>query len=128
MGRGKSRYTLPKPLYKEIYWAMRDYPRKKQEYYAAINQSPSADGQPHGTGKSDPTEAAVERIWDIGSEIRAIEKALEHIDEGSRTNIFDHNVYGKPLPNVEGQSAKYWKLQNRKYVWYVAYYMGKVNK
>ena len=49
-----------------------------------IQRAPEIDGQPKGTGTSDPVAAAAERREKVTAEIRIVEGALEQIPEKYR--------------------------------------------
>ena len=54
--RTKGKYILPREVYHQTIWIIRDYYRLKEEAEAILHESPGpSDGQPHGmNGISDP--------------------------------------------------------------------------
>ena len=51
-----NRWVLPRNLYRQTLFAIRDYPRIKEEYEDLLQGSPAdMDGQPKGNNVGDPT-------------------------------------------------------------------------
>ncbi len=116
------RYKLPKEVYHRTQWLIRDYPRLKAEYEAAINQSPVMDGQPKGTGISDPTEREAELRLKYGEDVSAIEKGFSRVPEEYRKGLYEAIVLRKRYPDYAGLST--WKRWRQRLVFYVAKYKG----
>lgn len=60
------------------------YRDKLEKAENLIQRAPEIDGQPKGTGTSDPVAAAAERREKVTAEIRIVEGALEKIPEKYR--------------------------------------------
>jgi len=120
---GKHKYTLPKVVYKKIFWIVRDYPQNKVRYANCIGKAAEQDGQPRGTGTSDPTERDAEIRVQLSREIDPVDKALEKIPSEYRKPVLQNCIYGKRFPDCA--SIATWKVWKRRFMYYVAvYYYG----
>lgn len=63
------------------------YRDKLEKAESLIQQAPELDGQPRGTGTSDPVAAAAERREKVTAEIKIIEDALKKIPEEYRAGV-----------------------------------------
>lgn len=96
---------------------IRQYPYLIAEYDSIIHASPSHDGQPRGTGISDPTGRTTLKLMDVSFKIDAIHKSLDKIPQGYQKGIFGHIVYHQPFPPYAGEST--WRRWQYRFVFYV---------
>ena len=117
------KYRLPRTIYKRVIWAIKDYPRRKQQIEAVREASPAPpDGQPKGTATSDPTSSKAVRIAEISKEVDAIDKAKANIYPEYMSAIWNHLVYDLPYPDdVNIRTYTRWKSA---FVYYCAVYLG----
>lgn len=111
-------YSLPKNLYHETLWYIKRYPEMKTEYENSIGKSVEADGQPKGTGISDPTARDASLRVYLRRQIDPVEKALKKIPEGYREGIINNICHGEKYPDYANE--KTWKRWKRRFVFYVA--------
>ena len=76
--RKKGKYTLPREVYRQTLWQVRDYHRLKDLYEAVAEERPGpSDGMPRGKGgTSDPTFQKAVKLEHIGRVLAAIDEAL----------------------------------------------------
>ncbi len=115
-------FWLPKAVYYQALYAVRDYDRLCEEYRDILNGSaPSADGQPRGTKIGDPTEQKAERLLEVSEKLDAIERALNQLPEEYRMIVFNNVRYQRPYPYTAGVST--WSRWRRRFLFYVAKYL-----
>lgn len=116
-------YRLPKAVYYQALYAVRDYDRLRREYDDILHASASlSDGQPRGTGIGDPTERKVERLLQLGDRITAIERALAMLPEEYRKGVLNSIRYQSPYPYIAGRET--WGKQRRRFLFFVAQNLG----
>ena len=74
----------------------RGYPDRVQQAEDLIQKAPVNDGQPRGTGTSDPVAVSAERRETFLEEIHIVEAALEKIPEKYRDIVLRNVVEGVP--------------------------------
>lgn len=79
-------------LYRRALAFAQGYRDKLAKAAALIQRSPENDGQPKGTGISDPTAAAAERREKVTAEIRIIENALSRVPRDYRAGVLMNTV------------------------------------
>lgn len=77
-------------------WFIRDYENMKREAQDLLDQSPIHDGQPRGSGTSDPTAAAAERRERVLRDIKCIEDAFETVPDYFRKPLYENIVHRVP--------------------------------
>ena len=86
-------YHLPHALYMQTVYAIRDYHRLKDQLNDKYGlRAVANDGQPHGTGKSDPTAQQAMELYDSYAAYmcRVIDDALLEIPEEYRRGVWDN--------------------------------------
>lgn len=114
----KKGYELPKEVYMQTLWFIRDYPRMKEEYDSLIGRSHPMDGQPRGTDVGDPTGQIAVKAAELSGKINAIEKALSSIPKEYRQSVFENVVYRIPYKPVASRNT--WVTYRRRFVYFVA--------
>lgn len=72
--------TLPKAVYYQALYAVRDYDRLRAEYDDILHASAAPpDGLPHGSGSGQPVADKAIRLNAISTKLMAIERALNTI-------------------------------------------------
>jgi len=115
-------YVLPKTLYYKSIAVIKDYPRMMLDYKFAIGHSVEQDGQPHGTKISDPTADDAQKLWQLSTQIEAVEKALGKIPKEYQKAILEKIVNRKPYPDYAALNT--WKKWKQRMVYYTALYLG----
>lgn len=106
-------YILPKPLYMQVLWLIRDYDRMNAEYHNIIDGRPGPpDGQPRGNGLGNSTEQKALKRADLWVKIEAIEQALNTIPEEYRKGIWNNIVYWYPYP-IDAAQRTYARYKQR---------------
>ncbi len=112
-------FWLPKAVYYQALYAVRDYDRLSKEYQEILFESaPSADGQPRSTKIGNPTERKAERLVEVSDKLDAIERALEKLPEEYRKGVFDNVRKGTVYPYIAGRAT--WVRQRRRFLYYVS--------
>ena len=127
MGRKKQdeKFRLEKELYYQTIWYIRRYPAFIQRREEILEGSAApADGQPRGSGISDPTTSKALALELIAGELDPINAALEMIPLEYQKGIMSNIIERKPFPSFA--AVKTWKTWKRRFVWYVAYFRGDV--
>ena len=92
-----NRYILPRTLYHQTVWQIRDYYRLKEQADAILEESPPPpDGQPHGTSIGD--QVAVKAI-------RLIEKEKQMIPKEYRDGVWNNILFGTAYPDDADRST-----------------------
>ena len=114
----KNPYLMPKNVYNQTLWLIRDYDRMKEEYESMDMGSVSLDGQPRGSSTSDPTARDTIKLLGLRDKIEAIDKALRLIPEEYKKGIWENITLYKRYP-IDAGVATYarWK---QKFIWRVA--------
>ena len=112
-------YWLPKAVYYQAVYAVRDYDRLRDEYKSILHESAGGtDGQPRSTKTGHPTEKKVERLADISEKISAIEHALHLLPDEYRNGVFNNVRYQSPYPYIAGRAT--WSRHRRRFLFLVA--------
>jgi len=105
--RKKGKYTLPREVYRQTLWQVRDYHRLKDLYEAVAEESPGpSDGMPRGKGgASDPTFQKAVKLEHIGRVIAAIDEALALVPPEYRKGVWNSVLYDTPYPFDAGRAT-----------------------
>lgn len=117
-------YWMPGALRNEIKWFLRGYDDMKAEYDSLAWGSMETDGQPRGTAPGDPTASRAIRAARLGSNLRAIDKALEALPEYYRQPVFEHVAHRRPWP--EYADRKTYLKYRRMFLYQVAKNLGRI--
>lgn len=99
-------YYLPRPIYLQVLWLIRDYYRMVEEYDHAIWDSPGPpDGQPRGNNIGDPTEREAARRIVLQDKIAAIEQSLISIPEKYREAIWNNIIHHEKYPTYYSKNT-----------------------
>ena len=109
---------MPKNVYHQTLWLIRDYDRMKSEYIAMDLCSGVLDGQPRGSDTGDPTARDTMKLIGMRDKIEAVEKALRLIPEEYRKGIWE-NITGYKKYPIDAGTATYARWKQR-FVWKVA--------
>lgn len=115
-------YELPKEVYMQTLWFIRTYPQMKEEYTDLIEKAHVMDGQPRGTDIGDPTGQMAVKRAELAAKIKAVENAMTEIPGEYRMTILDSIVFRTPYKDYA--NIKTWKNWRRRFVFFVAKYMG----
>lgn len=104
---------IPHNQYMQTLWFIRSYYDLKQQHDDIINESPApSDGQPRGTGISDPTSQKAQKIEALYNDILIIEKGIKAVPEEHREIIWKNVMEKKSFKDI-GEKAdstyRYWK-------------------
>lgn len=101
-----NRYILPRALYHQTLWQIRDYYRLKEKADAILTESPApADGMPRGTDISDQVaDRAIKRETTTAT-IKIIEEERDRIPEEYRIAIWNNVMFGNPFPQLADRST-----------------------
>ena len=105
--------SLPRDVYNRVLWLVRGYDRIQEELeLLALPEGLQNDGEPRGTGTSDPTVVAAirrEKLWD---DIHAIDTALETVPAEYREVVFLSIKDMRPMrsyPGYDYAAERTWK-------------------
>lgn len=114
-----NKYILPRALYNQTIWQIRDYHRLKDQAEAILEASPEpSDGQPKGNGTGNVVESKVlkrERLLDT---IYIIESCKKEIPSEYQEGVWNNTVFGQPFP--EGADRSTYGRYKSKFVYEVA--------
>lgn len=105
----KNQYIMPTNVYKQTLWLIRDYDRMKEEYAAMDLGSELLDGQPRGSGTSDPTARDTIRLIGLRDKIEAIEKAIALIPKEYRKGVWSLVINERYLPDADKSTYRRWR-------------------
>lgn len=114
-------YKLPKNVYYQALYAVRDYDRMREEYNEMMHSTASSDGQPHGTTPGDPVGRMAVRRAELSDKLTAIDRALCAIPQEYRKGVADNVRYGNGYPCTAGIDT--WSRYRRKFLFYAAKYL-----
>ena len=101
-----NRYILPRTLYHQTVWQIRDYYRLKEQADAILEESPPPpDGQPHGTSIGDQVASRVIRRETMLSTVRVIEKEKQLIPKEYRDGVWNNILFGTAYPDDADRST-----------------------
>ena len=114
-----NKYILPRNLYRHTLYVIRDYDIIKLEYDDMLQLSAvCSDGQPKGSGKSDPTALTAARIEKYHDIINAVDNAKKEIPKEYRKGVWQNIVHEAPFPLTAARST--YGLYKSKFVYMVA--------
>lgn len=112
-------YILPRNLWSQTLYQIRDYQRLKEELSAVLDESAApADGQPRGTMTGDPVLSKVMKREKAGQTVKAIDDAKKEIPEEYIDGVWRNIVYGSPYP-LDASRSTYSRYKS-KFVYCVA--------
>ena len=94
-------YHLPHELYMQVLYLVRDYARVKAARDDILHGTPQRSGPPIA-GHSSPTENKALRLYALGNECDAVEKALASIPKEYRRGVWENVVRRVPYPADAG--------------------------
>ena len=117
-------FLLPKNLYRQILYLIKDYDRIKLLWEEELYTTPRSDGGPRGSHATDPTFSKAVRRIRLEEDLKAMDKALEQIPEEYREHVINHARYSIPFP--DWANRKTWSKYQSKYIYHVAENLKKV--
>ena len=116
----RNRYYLPKAVYYQALYAVRDYDRLRSEYAEVLAGSVgvAGDGQPSGSRIARPTQRKGEKLAEISEKIAAIERALAEIPDEYQKAVFENVKDCAPYPYIA--SLPTWSRWRRRFLYHVA--------
>ncbi len=105
-----SPYVMKRSVYLRMLALVRDYPRMRQDYEAAL-----ASG-----GGGDPTAERALRVERLGTDLRAVHAALSQIPQEYHEGVLDNIIFRVPLVRIEGASEKTWSRWKSRFLWELA--------
>lgn len=112
-------YILPRSIYNQTLWLIRDYDRLKREYHDIIDETPYNDGQPRGTNTSDPTAQKAIKLESVSERLKAIEQAEIQIPEEYRKHVLNNVLYGTRYP-LDYANKNTWSIYRCRFINFVA--------
>ena len=102
----RNQWVLPHNLYRQTLYAIRDYPRIKEEYEDLLQGSRAdIDGQPKGNNVGDPTASTAVKAEKLHNQIRAIDNAKKVIPPEYMQGVWNNILYGRPYPLDAGRAT-----------------------
>ena len=107
MRKYPEKYRLPREVYHQTIWRIRDYYRLKSEADAVLTESPAPpDGQPGAHGKNtDEVARKAERREKLMEQIWPIEEALRELPAEYRKGVWANVHWGTRFPNDAGRAT-----------------------
>lgn len=117
--RTTGRYILPRNLYMQTVYQIRDYHRLKEEADSILDASPApADGQPKGSTVSSTVERKAMRRDRILQTIGVIDHAKSMIPEEYREGVWQNVMYRTAYPDDAHRNT--YSLHKSRFVYMVA--------
>ena len=114
-------YRLPDNLYRRVLYTVKDYDRRKAEYYELLEYVPPVlSGISVNIDVSDPTANKAIKLAEISGELHAVEAAAMMIDEPFRSAILRNLKYDEPLPFGDFSHRPTWYAKRRRFLYSVA--------
>jgi hypothetical protein len=119
-------YLLPRNLYMQTVYMIRDYDRLKDEYREIFDESPPLLDDNTAVMKSrnitSLTEKKAIRLATASEKISAVDKALKQVPKEYHDGVFSNVKYGGWFPNDAAVSTyRYWK---QRFIYHTAQNMG----
>lgn len=95
----RTQYRLPHVVYHNTLWTIKSYFYYKERINDIILETPEHDGQPRGSGVSDPTYAKAVKIEKYANIVHVIEEEHQAIQEEYRVGVWRNVVYGERFPD-----------------------------
>lgn len=101
-----NKYILPRELYNQTIWQIRDYHRLKDQAEAILEASPEpSDGQPKGNGTGNTVESKAIRRERLLCTIQIIEESKASIPIEYREGIWNNVLFRQPFPEDADRST-----------------------
>ena len=110
--RKNNKYYLPKEVYHQTLWFIRDYPRMAERLNEILLEGSSGDGIPGGNRTGDATLNKVLKRDELFRKTRAIEDAIERIPEEYRKGVWESLLYSKAFP-LDADRSTYARYKSR---------------
>lgn len=117
-----NKYILPRAVYNQTLWRIRDYYRLKETADDMITNSRVTDGMPRVSGISDHTSQAAEKRERYLKDITVIEEALKSIPEEYQKGVWNGIMFGEPYP-LDADRTTYGRYKS-KFIFKVAMRFG----
>lgn len=99
-------------------WLVKDYDRLRSEWDSILHESPTMDGQPRGSGTSDPTADKAVKREKLFVLMEAVDQALMMVPEEYRKGVIHHVKYGVRFPDYAHLNT--WKKWQGRFLYRVA--------
>ena len=110
-------YWMPRHVYMQIVYLVRDYDRMKAEADEILYATPDIQtGSVSEPGN--PTENKALKIAEMTKKVDAIDAALRMIPQGYRKGVFNNVAYSTRYPSIAGMAT--WARWRAKLLWYIA--------
>ena len=110
-------YRLPHELYMRVLYLVRDYARIKAARADILFGTPDRGGPPV-RGHGSPTENKALRLYALGNECDAVDKALASIPKEYRKGVWENIVHSAPYPyDADKETYGRWR---RRFLYQVA--------
>lgn len=114
-------YKLPRNVYYQALYAVRDYDRLSSEYQELLHASAGNDGQSRGSTPGDPVGKIAARRAELSDKLTAIDRALCEIPKEYRQGVANNVRYEAGYP-MDMACMDTWSRYRRKFLYYVAKY------
>lgn len=126
----ENRIAVPKAVYMQTIWAVRDYDRMREELesISASDYLPlrKSNGIPHavreGGRSSDSTASIAIKTAQLSRRIKAIDLSFDRIPPRYKEGIREHLIHGYKYP--EDFNIKTWHKWQKIYIYYAAVSLG----
>lgn len=119
-----NKYILPRAVYNQTIWRIRDYYRLKETADDLIIGSSTLDGMPRSRALSDRTEQAAERRERYLKDVNLIESELKLIPCEYQKGVWNSIMFGERYPDDSHRST--YSEHKSKFIFSVAHRFGLV--
>jgi hypothetical protein len=93
-----NKYILPRAVYNQTIWRIRDYYRLKESADDMIMASAGADGMPRGSGISNTTASTAEKREKYMNDVSIIESELKALPKEYQKGVWNSIMFGESYP------------------------------
>ena len=93
-----NKYILPRAVYNQTIWRIRDYYRLKESADDMIMASAGADGMPRGGGISNTTASTAEKREKYMNDVSIIESELKTLPQEYQKGVWNSIMFGESYP------------------------------
>ena len=121
--RSKTKYILPRTVYCQTLWRIRDYYRLKELADSLIECKESdIDGMPKGNNTTDKVGTTVIKREKFVKEVCSINDSIKEIPQEYRSGVWNNIQFYQPYP-IDADRATYGRYKS-KFIYKVAEKLG----
>jgi len=120
--RRGNKYILPHHIYYETLWKIKGYYWMKERVEDIILATPDRDGQPRGSGISDPTYSKAINMSVYSHTVNVIDEERAKIQSEYQRGVWDNIMHGTRYP--DDADRRTYSRHKSKFIYSVAVRLG----